>query len=309
MSEVGKRVSVEAITWVLNEAQDVPAPLVSTLVGLANHATPDGRNAYPSQAKLAKYTRKSERTVRRDLAELERLGLICRGDQRVVEHVPRDRRPVVYDLCMAPSDDDPDGRTPTTPRTRTTGRGRPGVDVSSGHTRPGADDRGDAHDRSSMAERGDAHVRTGGTPTSAKPSEEPSRTKRVTVVGQVTGSQSVHDAAEDRKGAAWLRHRYGRLTDRGIAELLTEARRRALTAGRPVRHMVKYLESWDEGELADLAAAVMDREDAREHLATQPRLQAVPDWCGHCDRRTRMLDPDRPRRCPACNPNVHQQAS
>src|SRR5512139_3673275 len=93
----GESVSVEAISWVLNGAPDVPSQLVSTLIGIANHATPDGRNAYPSQARLAKYTRKSERQVRRDLGELVKRGLIRKGDQRIVEHLPQDRRPVVYD--------------------------------------------------------------------------------------------------------------------------------------------------------------------------------------------------------------------
>jgi len=33
-----------------------------------------------------------------------------------------------------------------------------------------------------------------------------------------------------------------------------------------------------------------------------PAVRAVPDWCGDCDEQTRLLDPDRPRRCPACHP-------
>lgn len=136
--------SVEAISWVLNDAPDVPSQLVSTLIGIANHATPDGRNAYPSQARLAKYTRKSERQIRRDLGELAKRGLIRRGDQRIVEHLPQDRRPVVYDLSM-----DLDGGTSTSPRSSTSAR-------------------------TPVTERGDMGVRGGGTSTSAKPSLEPS---------------------------------------------------------------------------------------------------------------------------------------
>lgn len=136
--------SVEAISWVLNEAPDVPAQLVSTLIGIANHATPDGRNAYPSQARLATYTRKSERQVRRDLGELAKRGLIRRGNQRIVEHLPQDRRPVVYDLAM-----DLDGGSPTSARTSTSAR-------------------------TPVTERGDMGDRNGGTPTSPKPSYEPS---------------------------------------------------------------------------------------------------------------------------------------
>lgn len=140
--------SVEAISWVLNEAPGVPPSLVSTLIGIANHAAPDGRHSYPSQPTLSRYTRKSERQVRRDLAELVRLKLIRKGDQRIVEHLPPDRRPVVYDLAM-----DLDGRTSTSPRSSTSAR-------------------------SPVSERGDMGDRTGGTSTSAKPSYEPSRTVR-----------------------------------------------------------------------------------------------------------------------------------
>lgn len=92
--------SVEAISWVLNDAPDVPPQLVAVLIGLANHAAPDGRGSYPSQPTLAKYARKSSRAVRDDLAKLEVLGLIRRGDQRLVSHLPTDRRPVVWDLVI-----------------------------------------------------------------------------------------------------------------------------------------------------------------------------------------------------------------
>lgn len=142
--------SVEAIAWVLNDAPDLPSQLVSTLVALANHATPDGRNSYPSQPRLAAYTRKSDRQIRRDLADLLERGLIQRGDQRIVEHIPQDRRPVVYDLVMVQRKD-LDGRTSTSGRSPVSGR-------------------------TSMTERADVDVRAGRTPTSAKPSYEPSRT-------------------------------------------------------------------------------------------------------------------------------------
>jgi hypothetical protein len=54
--------SIEAINWALNKA---PIPtdrkdassLASVLIGLANHADPDGRNAFPSVDRLTRYTR------------------------------------------------------------------------------------------------------------------------------------------------------------------------------------------------------------------------------------------------------------
>jgi hypothetical protein len=63
-------VSVEAISWALNLAP-VPADRGGqpssackfVLVGLANHAGPDGTGAFPSAATLIRYTGLSERTV------------------------------------------------------------------------------------------------------------------------------------------------------------------------------------------------------------------------------------------------------
>jgi hypothetical protein len=93
-------VSVEAISWALNDAPNVPPACLAVLVGLANHAHANGRGAYPSQERLAHYARKSVRAVRNDLAQLERLGLIRRGDQRHTAFLPTDRRPIVWDLAM-----------------------------------------------------------------------------------------------------------------------------------------------------------------------------------------------------------------
>ncbi|OKI53801.1 helix-turn-helix domain-containing protein [Micromonospora sp. CB01531] len=92
--------SIEAVSWALSEAPDVPPSCLAVLIGLANHAHADGRGAFPSQERLAFYARKSVRAVRNDLAELARVGLIRRGDQRHASLLPADRRPIVWDLAM-----------------------------------------------------------------------------------------------------------------------------------------------------------------------------------------------------------------
>ncbi|MEU7935103.1 helix-turn-helix domain-containing protein [Micromonospora echinofusca] len=92
--------SIEAVSWALNDAPDVPPQCLAVLLGLANHAHANGRAAFPSQDRLSHYARKSVRSVRRDLDELERLGLIRRGDQRHTAFLPADRRPVVWDLAV-----------------------------------------------------------------------------------------------------------------------------------------------------------------------------------------------------------------
>ncbi|MFI9451797.1 helix-turn-helix domain-containing protein [Amycolatopsis sp. NPDC052450] len=99
--------SIEAIHWALNAA---PIPrdrrdassLAMVLVGLANHADPDGCNAFPSLARLAWYTRLSERSVRYALRALEELGLIRSSDPEIVAaYVKRaDRRPNGYNLAV-----------------------------------------------------------------------------------------------------------------------------------------------------------------------------------------------------------------
>jgi hypothetical protein len=100
--------SIEAISWALNEA---PIPtdrrdassLAMVLVGLANHADPDGRNAFPSNATLTRYTRLSERSVRNILRELTSLKLIHPSDPGIVAaYISRaDRRPNGYDLNLS----------------------------------------------------------------------------------------------------------------------------------------------------------------------------------------------------------------
>lgn len=172
--------SVQAITWVLEDAPDLPSHLVGTLLALANHADRSGRNAFIGQKLLGWYARKDRRNARKDIDSLLKLGLIREGDQRVVAHLRPDKRPVVYDLAMErtrgprPTDEgthasprsSESGGTHTSPRRATTrGRTRPPVEP----------------------ERGDAHVPSGGTHTSPKPSTEPS-----------TSSSSASSAPETR---------------------------------------------------------------------------------------------------------------
>lgn len=93
--------SVEAITWALQDAPGVPASCVSVLVGLADHANRNGRNAFPGVPRLAKYARKRQRQVQRDLDQLRAVGVIDYGNPAVTAHVRSDRRPQVYDLAMS----------------------------------------------------------------------------------------------------------------------------------------------------------------------------------------------------------------
>lgn len=92
--------SREALIWVIEDAPDVQPHWIPVLIGLARHADRQGRGAYPSQELLAEYARKSDRSVRNDLSAMEKAGLIREGEARLVEHLPPDRRPLVWDLAL-----------------------------------------------------------------------------------------------------------------------------------------------------------------------------------------------------------------
>jgi hypothetical protein len=110
-------VSVEAISWALNLAP-VPADRGGqpssackfVLVGLANHAGPDGTGAFPSVATLVRYTGLSERTVRACLDRLQAEGIISPCDPDIVAaRIKRaDRRPQGWDLNLSLVRDDLD---------------------------------------------------------------------------------------------------------------------------------------------------------------------------------------------------------
>src|SRR5689334_23682364 len=116
-SEERRPVSVEAISWALNLAP-VPAdrggqPSTAckfVLVGLANHAGPDGTGAFPSVATLVRYTGLAERTVRTCLDRLAAAGIIAPCDPGIVAaRIKRaDRRPHGWDLNLGLVRDDLD---------------------------------------------------------------------------------------------------------------------------------------------------------------------------------------------------------
>lgn len=94
--------SVEALSWALNQAPVEDPGAAAVLIGLANHAGPDGRECWPSVERLAYYGRMSERTVRRHLRTLEDTGVIARDeDTRGRDAKTRaDQRPNAYRLVM-----------------------------------------------------------------------------------------------------------------------------------------------------------------------------------------------------------------
>src|SRR5690554_6229292 len=327
--------SVHALTWALEDAPDVPPHLVATLVGLANHADEHGRGAYPSQPRLARYTRKGERNVRRDLDALESLGLIRRGDQRYTAHLPPDRRPVVWDLAMErrrapaprpgergrpPARDDAD----VTPSAETGGRTRP--PETGGRTRQN----GGAH----TSPRGRAHTPAEPSlepslepsPPSSSPADPPAPSgaaARAEGEGETApetdhtpppapvegGDQADADPAVTARAEAIV----GELGDvrPGARAGLVAAAARCLTAGHDDRAVTAEITRDLAG--ARSVTAVVSRRLAE--LATIPPAPAPapaassaddqPGWCGQCTPagRIRGMDTDHPHRCPDCHPD------
>lgn len=80
---------------------DVCGPLAfRVLVKLANVADQEGKRAFRSKSAIADELGVSARSVQRAFRELEEGHLVRPGDQRLVSHLPANRRPIVYDIIM-----------------------------------------------------------------------------------------------------------------------------------------------------------------------------------------------------------------
>ncbi|MEN5284791.1 helix-turn-helix domain-containing protein [Stenotrophomonas lactitubi] len=127
--------SVQAMTWALDQQVATESISRHVLLCLANYADKDGRNAFPSAATLAQDTGLAVRTVRARLAQLLETGVIRKGNQAIVAaYIPAaDRRPVCYDLvmergaCGAPREGERGARHDTNGVHATTARGARGA--------------------------------------------------------------------------------------------------------------------------------------------------------------------------------------
>ncbi|MET8381705.1 hypothetical protein ABZV14_01730 [Streptosporangium canum] len=99
--------------------------------------------------------------------------------------------------------------------------------------------------------------------------------------------------------------------DRGIVRLLAEltgreirlldaaAIRHAILDGRSVKHRSRYVAKAIEKDPDKFLPAVKGVEPSSS-------MRIAPDWCGHCDERTRQMElrDNTVARCPACHPLV-----
>ncbi len=94
--------SVQAMTWALEQRFITDPTARHVLLCLSNYADKTGRGAFPSAKSLAADTGLSERTVRYKLDHLQQMGAIRLGNQAIAAaYIDRhDRRPVCYDLAL-----------------------------------------------------------------------------------------------------------------------------------------------------------------------------------------------------------------
>jgi hypothetical protein len=328
-------VSVEAISWALNLA---PVPrgrggtrnsaCKAVLIGLANHAAPDGTGAFPSVRTLARYTDLSERTVRTALDRLEAEGIICPCDPAIVAaKIKRaDQRPKGWDLAMHLVRDDlsaeelaaleaqfpglasrvaantqanavaADGVQPLHPVLEAAVDNVPrGVQPLHPAAATGCNQRSNGVQR--LPERGAAAAPEPPVEPSLEP-PAPACARRAAPMGSHGTAVEVAGAGEffAALGPRWLlsirqRHR------------LTPAVQAALAAGWTPSALARYAAANPDGVRNPYA--VLASRLAPGELPAPAQPPPRPPWCGHCHHETRRLehaDGTDAGRCPRCHP-------
>lgn len=92
--------SSTCVTYVLENCPLLDPYELSVMISIADGADYSGCGSRKSQETIATEARCSDRKVRDVLAELQAAGVLAKGDQRLVSHVPRDKRPVVWDVLI-----------------------------------------------------------------------------------------------------------------------------------------------------------------------------------------------------------------
>lgn len=72
----------------------------SILTLMAHRADHDGTGCWPSIPTMAEYACCDDKTIERRLAAMRRRKVIAYGNQKLVRHLPADKRPKVYDILI-----------------------------------------------------------------------------------------------------------------------------------------------------------------------------------------------------------------
>ncbi len=326
--------SVEAISWALNLA---PVPrdrggkrnsaCKAVLIGLANHAGPDGAGAFPSVRTLVRYTDLSERTVRTALDRLATEGIIRPCDPAIVAaKIKRsDQRPNGWDLAMHLVRDDLDGDELAALEARF-----PGLAARAANTQAGADAASGVQSLHPVLEAAVDNVPSGvqplhpvvatgcdqrsngvqqfperGAATAPEPPIEPSIEPSPAAhtrapKGTVVGSRGPAEAAGAEEFFAMLGPRW--LLSLRQRHRLAPAVQAALAAGWPPVALARYAGANTAGVRNPYAVLASRLSPGELPAPVQPPR---PAWCGRCNQDTRRLehaDGTDAGRCPRCHP-------
>lgn len=322
--------SIEAIKWALNDAPDVPPQLVAVLIGLANHAGPDGKGAFASQARLARYARKSDRAVRNDLAALLKLNLIkISENQGAAAHIRQDQRPVVYELALHRTSGSavPPGSTVPAVNGDESGQdgSTPGSTVPGGSRVPGgstaSNDRKHTSDEPTTnqlpkdfssppaAPEDDAPPKKPkGKPKKPEPYREDVQKICLRLAELMIANECKPPTISDdwRAEARRMFDIDRRPFDKAMA--LLEWSQQDSFWKKNIHSIPTFRDKYDQLRL-DANEDWAKKRAAQGRTAEEPQSKR-PEWCRLCDERTRMvLDEDeRPEYCPRCHPSTQKAA-
>jgi Helix-turn-helix domain len=331
-------VSVEAISWALNLAPvprdggGKPNPACkAVLIGLANHAGPDGKEAFPAVRTLIRYTCLSERTVQTALGRLEEVGIIRPCDPAVVAaKIKRaDRRPQGWDLDMHLIRDDLDEVELAALERQFPGLTARVMAMRAANAQVGdgadhevqqlhlvietpVDDAADGVQPLRPAAATGCNHRANGVQLlrerGAAVAPEPSLKPPIEPSAARASARGIGPPAVDNPGPGGGGEFFLRL---GRGWLLTDSQRRrlapavaaALAAGWAPAALAAFVGANTAG-VRNPAAVLAARLSPAELPAPTGRACARPPWCGMCDERTRMLgyDGSAPERCLRCHP-------
>ena len=326
--------SVEAISWALNLAP-VPSDRGGqpssackfVLVGLANHAGPDGSGAFPSVRTLIRYTGLSERTVRACLGRLESAGLIRPCDPAIVAaRIKRaDRRPNGWDLDLTLIRDDLDEIDVAVLERQFPGlAARLAVDTQPSTGRLSGDGVQPPHPVAAVDNLANG-VRRLHRETGTRCIASTNGVQSVPVRGAVIAPEPYSEPSQEppsdpahASAAAEVCHLAGgRLIEEFFAGLdpawqltlvqqsrIAAAIRTALISGWTPRALAAYVGSNTTG-VRNCYAVLTARLSPAELPAPPGPRSSRPPWCGDCDERTRRRQaPDGADagRCQDCHP-------
>ena len=327
--------SVEAISWALNLAS-VPADRGGqpssackfVLVGLANHAGPDGTGAFPSVATLVRYTGLSERTVRTCLDRLEAEGIIQACDPDIIAaRIKRaDRRPKGWDLDLSLIRADLTDTEVAVLGRQFPGLGARAASAACPDTREAPDGGQSPHPASAVDNPADRvqllhpssgtgcnqrtdevqPVQSRGAAAAPEPSKEPYLEPPAAAAGACEASLAGGAAGGGPAGEFFAALGDGwRLTPTQRLKLVP-AVTAALERGWAPRVLAAFAGANTNGVRNPYAVLTARLSPAG---LPPPQRPARPPWCGQCDQTTRMLGfhSDAPRPCPRCKPACTQQ--